>query len=74
MNESGLVEEGKAVEQLLGKDSDQRRAETTELILFDELIQVDAEQFKDEAQMLAMDESILQPQKVVIVIFVELGV
>lgn len=74
MDESGLVEEGKTVEQLLGKDSDQSRAETAELILLYEFIQVDTEQFKDEAKMLAMDKSILESQKVVIVVFVELGV
>lgn len=42
MNQPSLVEESQAIEKLLGKDADQRRAEAAELVLLDKLVQVDA--------------------------------
>lgn len=74
MNQPRLVEQRKPVKQLLGKDSDQRRAQPAELVLFDELVQVDAQQLEDQAQMLPVNECILEPEQMMIVVLVELGV
>lgn len=43
MNESGLVEQAQPIQELLCKDTDERRTKTTKLVLFDQLVQVDAE-------------------------------
>lgn len=72
MNESRLVQKCEAVEQLLGKDSDQGGAEATELVLLDEFIQIDAKQLEDKTEMLPVNKCIFQSQEVMIVVFVEL--
>lgn len=71
MNESRLVQKGEAVEQLLGKDSDQGGAEATELVLLDELVQIDTKQLEDKTEVLPVNECIFQSQEVMIVVFVE---
>lgn len=72
MDQSSLIEQRQTIEELLGKDTDQSRAETAELVLLDELVQVDAEQFEDETEMLAVDEGIFEAEEVVVIIFIEL--
>jgi hypothetical protein len=57
---------------LLREHPDQRCTEAAELILLDQLVQIHAEQFEDETKMLAMNEGVLQSQKVVVVILVHL--
>ena len=74
MNQSSFVQQGKTVQQLLRKDSDQSRAEASELILLDQFIQIDAQQLENQAEMLSVDKSILQSEKMVVVILVELCV
>jgi len=44
------------------------------LVLLDELIEIDAEKFEYETEMLSVDESILQTQDMVIIVFVELSI
>jgi len=72
MDQSSLIEQRQTIEELLGKDTDQSRAETAELVLLDELVQVDAEQFEDETEMLAVDEGIFEAEEVVVIVFIEL--
>jgi hypothetical protein len=55
---------------LLGKNTDESRAQTTKLVLLDQLIKIDTEQFKDQTEMLPVDESILQTKQVVVVVLV----
>ena len=43
MDQSRFVEKAETVQELLGEDANQGGAETAELILFDQLIQIDAE-------------------------------
>lgn len=62
MDQPGLVQETQAVEKLLSKHTNKRRAEAAELILLDQLIQVDTEQLKNETEMLTVDEGVLQSQ------------
>jgi hypothetical protein len=71
MDQSSFVEQRQAIEQLLGKDADKSCAEAAELVLLDELVQVDAEQFEDETQMLAMNKGIFETEEMVVVVFVE---
>jgi hypothetical protein len=41
------------------------------LVLFDQLVQIDAEQFENKTKMLSVDEGILQTQNVVIIVLVK---
>jgi len=55
----------------LRKDANQGRAQPAELILLDEFVKVDAEQLECQAQMLPVNESIFESQKVMVVVFVK---
>lgn len=74
MNQVSLVQKAQRVQQLLCKDADEGRAETSELVLLDQLVEVDAEQFKGKAEVLAVDEGVLQTEEVVVVVLVVLAV
>lgn len=74
MNQARLVEQCKTIEKLLSKDADQSGAESSELVLLDKLVQVDAEELKHQAKMLTVDECVLQAQKMMVVVLVELRV
>lgn len=74
MNQTCLVQKGQTIQELLCENPDQCGAKTPELVLLDQFIQIDAEKLKDQAQMLSMDESVLEPQEVMVVVFVKLGV
>ncbi len=69
-----LVQQSEAVEKLLREDSDQRGAEATELVLLDQLVQIDTQQLEHQAQVLPMDEGVLEPQQVVVVVLVKLRI
>jgi hypothetical protein len=58
----------------LCKDPDKRCAQPSELILFDQFVQVDTQQLEDQAEMLSVDECVFQPEKMVVVILIELRV
>ena len=58
MDQSRLIEQGKPIQQLLRKDADQGRAQASELVLLDQLVQVDTKQLEDQAQVLPMNEGI----------------
>lgn len=47
MYQPSLVEESKAIQELLSKHPYQCGTKAPELVLFDELVEIDAEQFKD---------------------------
>ena len=74
MNQTGLVEQSQAVEQLLGEYANKSSTETTELVLLNQLVQIDAEQLEYQTKMLSMNECIFKPQQVVIVVLIKLGV
>ena len=74
MNQTRLVEQTQSVQQLLCEDSNESGAQPSELILLDQFVKIDAQQLKDQAKMLSMDERILQAKKVVIVVLVKLAV
>lgn len=74
VNQARLVEQCKTIEKLLSKDADQSGAESSELVLLDKLVQVDAEELKHQAKMLTVDECVLQAQKMMVVVLVELRV
>jgi hypothetical protein len=59
---------------LLCEHSHKSSAETTELILLDELVKVDTQQLENKAQVLTMDESILQTEEMVIIMLIELAI
>lgn len=71
VDEAGLVEQGQAVEQLLSKHTHQGGAKASELVLLDQFVQVDAKEFENQAEMLAMDEGILQSQQMVVVVLIQ---
>lgn len=72
MDQFGLAKQCQAIEQLLRKYSHECGTQTTELVLLDQLVQVNAEQLKDKAKMLPVDERVLQAQEMVVVVFVHL--
>ena len=74
MDKSCFVQQTERIEELLGKDSNESGAQATELILLNELVQVDAEQLEDKAEVLLMDEGVFKAQDVVVVILVEFAV
>lgn len=69
-----FVQEGQAIQELLGENPDQRGTKTPELVLLDQFVQIDAEKFKDQAQVLPVYKGILQSQEVVVVILIKLSV
>ena len=61
MNQLRLTQQAKSIQQLLRKHPHKRRAQSPELILLDQLIQIHGQQLKHQAKMLPVDERILQP-------------
>lgn len=59
---------------MLRKYPHKRRAQTAELILFDEFVQVHAQQLEDQAEMLAVDEGVAESKEMVVVVLVEFAV
>lgn len=49
VDQPSLIQQAETIEQLLCENTDKRRAESAELILLDQLIQIDAEKLEDEA-------------------------
>jgi hypothetical protein len=47
MDEASFVQKTQAIQQLLRKDPDECRAQSSKLILFDQLVQVHAQQLED---------------------------
>lgn len=43
MNQMGLVQQAQRVQKLLREDADQRGAQAPKLVLFDQLVQIDAQ-------------------------------
>lgn len=56
MNQPRFLQYTQRVEKLCCEDLDELRAQALELVLLNELVQVRGEKFKDEAQMVPMDE------------------
>lgn len=74
MYETSLVQQRQPIQQLLCEHAHERCAETPELVLFDQLVEIDAQQFENKAQMLPVYERVLQTQDMVVVVLVELRV
>jgi len=72
--DSSFVQQTKRVEQLLRKYSHEGRAQTAELVLFDQLVQVDTQKLKDQAQMLFVYECVPQSEQVMVIVLVQLAV
>ena len=56
------------VTYLRQKDAQQPHGQTPKLVLLDQLIQVEAEQLKDQAQMILEDKEVMHPDNVVLII------
>ena len=74
MNEASLLEYRERVQKLRREDLHELRAEALELVLLDKLVQIDAKQLKNQAQMLSVDKGILQPQQMMVIVLVHLFV
>ena len=70
MNQVSFIEKTQRIQQLLRKDANQGCTQSSELILFDQFVQVDAEEFECQAEMLSVDEGILESQEVVVIVLV----
>ena len=69
-----LVQETKGVQELLSKHPHKRGTQPSELILLDQLVKVDAEQFETQTEVLPVNEGILQPKEMMVVVLVKLVV
>lgn len=69
-----FVQEAQGIQQLLCEDTDKGRTQPSELVLLDEFIEVDAEEFEGKAKVLAVDERVLQAEQVVVVVLVVFAV
>ena len=58
MNQSCFIQKTETIEKLLCKDSDECGAKASKLILLDQLVQINTQQFEDQAEMLSMDEGV----------------
>lgn len=47
MDDASFVQQAKTIEQLLRKNSHKCRAEAAELVLLDQFVKIDTEEFKD---------------------------
>jgi len=74
MYQTSLIEQCETVEKLLSKHANQSSAESSKLVLLDELVKIDAKELKHQAKMLAMDEGVFKPQQMVVVVLVKLRV
>lgn len=74
MDQMGLVQETQGIQKLLGEDTDERRTQPSELVLLDQLVEVDTEEFESKAKVLAVNEGVLEAEQVVVVVLVVLAV
>ena len=72
MNELRLPKQSQTIDELLCKHPDECSAQSSELVLFNQLVQVDAQKLENQAKMLTMDEGIFEAQEVMIVVLVHL--
>lgn len=56
MDQSGVLEDSQSVKKLSHEDFDELGAQTLELILFDQLVEIGGQQFKDETEMVPVDK------------------
>lgn len=74
MNDLGLLQHGQGIEELRRKDANETRTETTERILLDELVEIVGEELENEAEVGVVNEGVLEPKHVVLVVLVPLVV
>lgn len=74
MNEMSLVQKTQCIQKLLREDTNKCSAQASELILLDQLVKVDAEKLEGKTQVLTMDEGILQPEEMVVIVLIVLAV
>lgn len=74
MNQMRLVQQTQGIQQLLCKHANKGGAQSAELVLLDELVEVDAKQFERKAQMLPVNECVLEAKQMVVVVLVVLTV
>lgn len=69
-----LIQETQGVQELLSEHPHKRGAQPAELILLDQFVEVDTEQFKTQTEVLPVDKGIFQPKEMMVIILVELVV
>lgn len=67
MNQARLFQDGQCVQQLRSKHLDELQAESAELVVLDEFVQVGRQAFKDDAQVLVMNELVPHTKNVMLV-------
>ena len=61
MYEPCFVEKAQAVQKLLGENPNESCTQTSKLVLLDQFVKIDAEKFKNQTQVLPVDERIFEP-------------
>lgn len=72
MDQLRLAKQRKTIDQLLCKYAHKCGRQSSELILLDQFVQVNAEQLENETEMLPMNEGVLQSEQMVVVVLVHL--
>ena len=70
MDELRFTQQAKPIEQLLRKNAHKRGTQAPELILFNQLVQIHRQQLEHQTQMLSVDERVLQPQNMMVIVLV----
>lgn len=70
VDQVGFVQKAQRIQKLLGKYADEGCAQATELVLLDQFVEIDAEQFECQTKMLAMNKCVFQPEQVVVIVLV----
>lgn len=58
----------------MSEHANQSSAESSELVLLDKLVKIDAKELKNQAKMLAVNESVFKSQQMMVVVLVKLRV
>jgi hypothetical protein len=74
MDQMRLVQQAQGVQQLLSKHSDECSTQSTELVLLNELVEVDTEQFERKTQVLTVNKCVFQTKQVVVIVLVVFAV
>lgn len=74
MYQSSALEYRERIKQLLREHLDELQAQPPELIVLDEFVQVGCKAFKDDTQVLVVDERVEHSKEMMLVVFVVFSV
>lgn len=64
------MQDTKSIQNLTHKDPDEVRTQAAKLVLLDKFVEIDAEHFKDDAEMVLVDKRVFHAANVVLIVWV----